>query len=130
MTNSAIHEYSNAIAWNFIHELSHIYLKTKDFWYILSVPSPSERETVSFYSVEGKIDVLTRIQAINYRKNDFLVNEPNYKNNIFSVFDSGVTYIKTKTRLNNTDSIATFMFFVNQKLNGPLAALTKIPSHD
>ncbi|QBY41579.1 hypothetical protein QE193_19000 [Arsenophonus nasoniae] len=130
MTNSAVHEYSNAIAWNFIHELSHISLKTKDFWYIVSVPPPSKIGAVGFDSFAGKIDVLTRMQTINYRKNDFLVNGPDYENTIFSVFNSRCTYLKAETILNNADSIAMLLFFVNQKFNGPLAALTTIPNYD
>lgn len=130
MTNSAVHEYSNAIAWNFIHELSHISLKTKDFWYIVSVPPPSKIGAVGFDSFAGKIDVLTRMQTINYRKNDFLVNGPDYENTIFSIFNSRCTYLKAETILNNADSIAMLLFFVNQKFNGPLAALTTIPNYD
>ncbi|HGJ5875500.1 MAG TPA: hypothetical protein ACHBX0_02700 [Arsenophonus sp.] len=128
MTNSVIHEYSHATSWNFIHELSHIALKTKDYWYILSVPLSSKIEAVGFDSFEGKIDVFTRMQSINYNKNGFLVTGPDYENNIVSVFNSGSNYIKAKTILNNANSITMFLFFVNQKLNVPLVALTKTDS--
>lgn len=85
---------------------------------------------VGFDSFAGKIDVHTRMQMINDRKNDFLANRPDYENNIFSVFNSHCSYIKAETILNNADSIAMLLFFVNQKFNGSLAALIKIFDHD
>lgn len=50
------------------------------------------------------------MQTINYSKDSFAVNKPDYKNDIVDIFDNSDSYINATITLINADSITMFCF--------------------
>ncbi|WP_230016762.1 RHS repeat domain-containing protein [Pseudomonas savastanoi] len=120
--DSVVHEHPHMVAWNIIHEASHMHLLTQDSWY-MNVPGTTDEGTSGAQSYSGRLDILATVQRLQKRYEGFVWDGPDAVDVNRSAFEE-TPLARAQAILNNADSISLLVSVINQQFNGPMARLT------
>ncbi|WP_233424581.1 RHS repeat domain-containing protein [Pseudomonas savastanoi] len=120
--DSVVHEHPHMVAWNIIHEASHMHLLTQDSWY-MNVPGTTDEGTSGAQSYSGRLDILATVQRLQKRYEGFVWDGPDAVDVNRSAFEEN-PLARAQAILNNADSISLLVSVINQQFNGPMARLT------